>query len=182
MSRDFKLVRASIKDDQTSRYSSSASNNSKPARAPTPSSESDFSDTTFGSPSDVSPFASRDMPSSSAPLRNSSAPNSVYLSSTSTALGQDMVVRHIDGSASEERVVREGYLLCLRSKGGIRHWKKYWAVLRANTLALYKDTEAMGQAKSAKVVLNIAPGICSIVGPRDFSTCRRHGPGSHVLE
>lgn len=38
-----------------------------------------------------------------------------------------------------ERVVWQGYLLYLRSKGGVRQWKDLWAVLRPKNLALYKD-------------------------------------------
>jgi hypothetical protein len=36
-------------------------------------------------------------------------------------------------------VVWQGYLLYLRSKGGVRQWKDLWAVLRTKNLALYKD-------------------------------------------
>lgn len=38
-----------------------------------------------------------------------------------------------------ERVVWQGYLLYLRSKGGVRQWRDLWAVLRPRNLALYKD-------------------------------------------
>jgi hypothetical protein len=38
-----------------------------------------------------------------------------------------------------ERIVWQGYLLYLRSKGGVRQWKDLWAVLRPKSLALYKD-------------------------------------------
>jgi hypothetical protein len=38
-----------------------------------------------------------------------------------------------------ERVVWQGYLLYLRSKGGVRQWKDLWAVLRLKNFALYKD-------------------------------------------
>jgi hypothetical protein len=38
-----------------------------------------------------------------------------------------------------ERVVWQGYLLYLKSKGGVRQWKDLWAVLRPKNLALYKD-------------------------------------------
>lgn len=41
----------------------------------------------------------------------------------------------------EERVVWHGYLLILRSKGGVRQWKKLWAVLRPKSLAFYKNDE-----------------------------------------
>lgn len=41
----------------------------------------------------------------------------------------------------EERVIWHGYLLCLKSKGGVRQWKKYWVVLRPKNLAFYKSKE-----------------------------------------
>ncbi|KAL8763209.1 MAG: hypothetical protein Q9184_000926 [Pyrenodesmia sp. 2 TL-2023] len=41
----------------------------------------------------------------------------------------------------DERVVWHGYLLILRSKGGVRQWKKLWVVLRPKNLAFYKNDE-----------------------------------------
>lgn len=41
----------------------------------------------------------------------------------------------------EERVIWHGYLLCLKSKGGVRQWKKHWVVLRPKNLAFYKSKE-----------------------------------------
>lgn len=41
----------------------------------------------------------------------------------------------------EERVIWHGYLLCLKSKGGVRQWKRHWAVLRPKNLAFYKSEE-----------------------------------------
>ena len=40
-----------------------------------------------------------------------------------------------------ERVIWHGYLLCLRSKGGVRQWKKLWVVLRPKNLAFYKNED-----------------------------------------
>ncbi|MCJ1394836.1 hypothetical protein MMC18_007716 [Xylographa bjoerkii] len=40
-----------------------------------------------------------------------------------------------------ERVIWHGYLLCLKSKGGVRQWKKLWVVLRPKNLAFYKNEE-----------------------------------------
>ena len=40
-----------------------------------------------------------------------------------------------------ERVVWHGYLLCLKSKGGVRQWKKLWVVLRPKNLVFYKTEE-----------------------------------------
>ena len=41
----------------------------------------------------------------------------------------------------EERVIWHGYLLCLKSKGGVRQWKRLWVVLRPKNLAFYKNDE-----------------------------------------
>jgi hypothetical protein len=38
-----------------------------------------------------------------------------------------------------ERVVWQGYLLLLKSKGGVRQWKDLWVVIRARSIALYKN-------------------------------------------
>lgn len=38
-----------------------------------------------------------------------------------------------------DRVICHGFLQCLRSKRGVRQWKKLWVVLRPVSLALYKD-------------------------------------------
>lgn len=41
----------------------------------------------------------------------------------------------------EERVIWHGYLLCLKTKGGVRQWKKLWVVLRPKSLAFYKNDD-----------------------------------------
>ncbi|KAI9875280.1 MAG: hypothetical protein M1830_008665 [Pleopsidium flavum] len=46
---------------------------------------------------------------------------------------------HLDHDV--ERVIWHGFLSCLRSKGGVRQWKKLWVVLRPKNLAFYKDEE-----------------------------------------
>src|SRR5690606_24246191 len=38
-----------------------------------------------------------------------------------------------------DRVVWQGRLLFLRSKGGVRQWRKTWGVLRPRNLILYRD-------------------------------------------
>lgn len=38
-----------------------------------------------------------------------------------------------------ERVLCNGYLQCLRTKGGVRTWKRYWVVLRPKSLGFYKN-------------------------------------------
>lgn len=41
----------------------------------------------------------------------------------------------------EERIVYHGWIQLLKSKSGVRQWKKVWMVLRPKQLALYKDNE-----------------------------------------
>lgn len=38
-----------------------------------------------------------------------------------------------------DRVIWQGWLSLLRNKGGVRQWKKHWAVLRPRNFILYKD-------------------------------------------
>lgn len=41
----------------------------------------------------------------------------------------------------DARVIRHGYLLCLKSKGGVRQWKRHWVVLRHKNIAFYKSED-----------------------------------------
>ena len=41
----------------------------------------------------------------------------------------------------DERVIWNGYLLYLKSKGGVKQWKKLWVVLRPKNLAFYKNEQ-----------------------------------------
>ena len=41
----------------------------------------------------------------------------------------------------DARVIRHGYLLCLKSKGGVRQWKRHWVVLRQKNIAFYKSED-----------------------------------------
>ncbi|MCJ1376979.1 hypothetical protein MMC17_000069 [Xylographa soralifera] len=57
-----------------------------------------------------------------------------------------------------ERVIWHGYLLCLKSKGGVRQWKKLWVVLRPKNLAFYK-TE---QEYSAHLIIPLSSIISAV--------------------
>ncbi|KAL4802257.1 hypothetical protein BDV18DRAFT_147142 [Aspergillus unguis] len=46
-----------------------------------------------------------------------------------------------------ERVVCSGYLQCLKIRGKVRHWKRLWVVLRAKSLAFYKDEQEYSAVK-----------------------------------
>jgi hypothetical protein len=48
---------------------------------------------------------------------------------------------NIGSTPDEERVVYHGWLYVLKSKGGVRQWKKVWVVLRPKCLAFYKDDQ-----------------------------------------
>lgn len=48
---------------------------------------------------------------------------------------------NIHTTPDDERVVYHGWLYALKSKGGVRQWKKLWTVLRPKTLALYKTED-----------------------------------------
>ena len=53
-----------------------------------------------------------------------------------TSFGSD----ELEGLA-EDRVVAQGYLLCLKNVSGVRQWKRRWVVLRGRSLTLYKNFE-----------------------------------------
>lgn len=56
---------------------------------------------------------------------------------------QAQQVSQVDSSQENERVIWHGYLYCLKTKGGVRQWKKLWAVLRPKKLAFYKSDEVL---------------------------------------
>ncbi|KAH8801701.1 hypothetical protein F5884DRAFT_713391 [Xylogone sp. PMI_703] len=45
----------------------------------------------------------------------------------------------LNAELDSERVIWQGYILYLRSKGGVRQWKDLWAVIRPRNFALYKN-------------------------------------------
>ncbi|KAF1847028.1 PH domain-like protein [Cucurbitaria berberidis CBS 394.84] len=48
---------------------------------------------------------------------------------------------NIDSTPDDERVVYHGWLYVLKSKRGVRQWKKVWLVLRPKCLAFYKNDQ-----------------------------------------
>ncbi len=48
---------------------------------------------------------------------------------------------NIDAKSDDDRVVSHGWLYVLKSKGGVRQWKKVWVVLRPKCLAFYKNEQ-----------------------------------------
>jgi hypothetical protein len=49
---------------------------------------------------------------------------------------------------AEDRVVAQGYLLCLKNVSGVRQWKRRWVVLRGRSLTLYKNFEVPQVARN----------------------------------
>lgn len=56
---------------------------------------------------------------------------------------------NVGSMPDDERVVYHGWLYVLKSKGGVRQWKKVWVVLRPKCLAFYKNE----QEYSANVII-----------------------------
>jgi hypothetical protein len=52
-----------------------------------------------------------------------------------------------DVTVDPERVIRQGWLQVLRSKGGVKQWKNFWAVLRPKTLSFYKNEQEYSTVK-----------------------------------
>lgn len=46
-----------------------------------------------------------------------------------------------DMTNDPERVVWHGHLQCLKTKGGVKQWKRLWVVLRPKNLSLYKNEQ-----------------------------------------
>lgn len=58
---------------------------------------------------------------------------------------------------AEDRVVAQGYLLCLKNVSGVRQWKRRWVVLRGRSLTLYKNFEVPPH-------FTVYPGLLGIGG------------------
>lgn len=73
--------------------------------------------------------------------RSVSGPGPVVLSSTHNNAARSASHSSNIQTQEDERVVWHGYLLILKSTGGVRQWKKLWVVLRPKNLAFYKNDE-----------------------------------------
>ena len=114
---------------------------------------SDFSDTALYGASTLSipqagPMAiSANSNTSTNPATRSSPPRnaSQISNSNNDAVAKNNSISATAGNTGPEldeaRVIWQGYLLCLKSKGGVRQWKRLWVVLRPKTLAFYKNEE-----------------------------------------
>lgn len=63
----------------------------------------------------------------------------------------------VDLEQENERVIWHGYLYCLKSKGGVRQWKRLWAVLRPKKLAFYKSDEVVYFPAMPLTIFLLAP-------------------------
>ena len=109
---------------------------------------SDLSDGAAGAAASSLPKSiTREMPSSkllpattntTLPLRPATDRNP---SAISTSAAQPAPTVQPKEPEDEQRVIWQGFLLCLKSKGGVRQWKRLWVVLRPKHLALYKTEE-----------------------------------------
>jgi hypothetical protein len=65
--------------------------------------------------------------------------SSTSLPRTSTQIPNASEQSNVGATPDEERVIYHGWLYVLKSKGGVRQWKKVWVVLRPKALGLYKS-------------------------------------------
>ncbi|RDL39445.1 uncharacterized protein BP5553_03785 [Venustampulla echinocandica] len=68
-----------------------------------------------------------------------------------------------------ERIVWQGYILYLKSKGGVRQWKDVWAVIRPRNIALYKD-----DSEYSPVLLIPFSAVINVVEIDPLSKTKRH--------
>lgn len=99
---------------------------------------SDFSDTPPESYTQPASFGSFIQHNQRAPPKDHTPYPSQQQPDTARNISQ---VSGFQVEQDEERVIRDGYLLCLKSKGGVKQWKKLWVVLRPKNLAFYKNNE-----------------------------------------
>lgn len=67
--------------------------------------------------------------------------NVSQMSSAGANAGANAEASSAGKKSDDERVVCQGWLYILKSKGGVRQWKKLWVVLRPKSLGLYKNED-----------------------------------------
>jgi hypothetical protein len=88
-----------------------------------------------GSFSSISSAGAANFPGSSVSL-STPATNEV-----ATRAGGLRSVSVANVEVDQERVLRNGKLFLLKSKGGVKKWKPVWAVLRLKSLAIYPNEQ-----------------------------------------
>lgn len=96
-------------------------------------------------------------------------PNSTLPDRPGLALRHASQVSGINVEKDPDRVIWQGWLWFLRSKGGVRQWKDSWAVLRPRNLILYKDESEY----SAQFIVHMS-SILSVVDLDPISRTKIH--------
>lgn len=68
-----------------------------------------------------------------------------------------------------DRVIWQGWMWFLRSKGGMRQWKKSWGVLRPRNFILYKD-----ESESSVMFILYMSSIVNVVDTDPMSRTKKH--------
>jgi hypothetical protein len=99
--------------------------------------------TPVGSFSSISSFGAANFPGSSISLAGpmSSPENPPIPEHPEHAVRPAPFRRASAVEVDQERVLRNGRLILLRSRGGVRKWKPVWAVLRVKSLAIYPNED-----------------------------------------
>ncbi|KAK4167668.1 hypothetical protein QBC43DRAFT_135812 [Cladorrhinum sp. PSN259] len=114
-----------------------------------------FESLTFHSPSTMV---------ASPPTNNAVTPGAVGLNAnTSQVSGINNIEQDPD------RVIWQGWMWFLRSKGGVRQWKKSWAVLRPRNFKLHKDG-----SESSVLFIAYLSSIVNVVDIDPMSRTKKH--------
>lgn len=110
-------------------------------RRPSHLDSSGLSGTELASHSDFSDSDAQRLPQISAERLAVQTPSATAPASTRPKLGalNSSQVSGLNLDQDPDRVIWQGWLRFLRTKGGVRQWKKSWAVLRPRNFILYKD-------------------------------------------
>ncbi|KAK3989481.1 hypothetical protein QBC44DRAFT_83965 [Cladorrhinum sp. PSN332] len=100
----------------------------------------------------------------SPPTNNAATPGAgVPKASTSQVSGINNLEQDPD------RVIWQGWMWFLRSKGGVRQWKKSWAVLRPRNFKLHKD-----ESESSVLFIAYLSSIVNVVDIDPMSRTKKH--------
>lgn len=112
-----------------------------PGRRPSQFDSSGLSGTELASHSDFSDSDAQRLPQISAERLSVQSPSAIASAQPRPKLGtlNPSQVSGLNLDQDPDRVIWQGWLRFLRTKGGVRQWKKSWAVLRPRNFILYKD-------------------------------------------
>jgi PH domain len=92
-----------------------------------------------GSFSSISSFGAANFPGSLVSL--STSPTAAESSAVNAKAGGHRSVSQATAEVDQERVIKDGRLYLLKSKGGVKKWRPVWTVLRAKSLAIYPNEQ-----------------------------------------